>query len=372
MPTQTPRIVILVDLDYFYAQLEELRHPELKGKPVVVGMYSGRTEISGAVATSNYLARKCNVKSGLPLFLAKKRLEGTDAAFLPVDYDHYQQVSDKIMAILRRHADAVEIAGIDEAYLDVTKRTNGRYEEAEGLIAELKAEVKQKIGVTFSVGIGPNKLIAKIASDLHKPDGATTIRPEQVQEFLSPMPVDTLLGVGKKTVAKMSDMGIKTVGDLAKYDVQRLVEVFGKVLGIYFHNAANGVDNEPVQEAGEAESIGRMSTLKENSRDIDFIMQKIDQQIEEIYAEFTAKNVTYHQVGISAVMTNLSGKSRSKKLEKPAKDKETIHKVARELFEKYLDETELEIRRVGVHVAGFSKEERQQQQLTSFFPNKTG
>jgi len=216
MPTQTPRIVILVDLDYFYAQLEELRHPELKGKPVVVGMYSGRTEISGAVATSNYLARKCNVKSGLPLFLAKKRLEGTDAAFLPVDYDHYQQVSDKIMAILRRHADAVEIAGIDEAYLDVTKRTNGRYEEAEGLIAELKAEVKQKIGVTFSVGIGPNKLIAKIASDLHKPDGATTIRPEQVQEFLSPMPVDTLLGVGKKTVAKMSDMGIKTVGDLAK------------------------------------------------------------------------------------------------------------------------------------------------------------
>jgi DNA polymerase IV (archaeal DinB-like DNA polymerase) len=372
MPIQTPRIVMLVDLDYFYAQLEELRHPELKGKPVVVGMYSGRTETSGAVATSNYLARKCGVKSGLPIFLAKKRLEGTDAVFLPVDYDHYQQVSDKIMAILRRHADALEIAGIDEAYMDVTKKTNGKYEEAEKLVAELKAEVKQEIGVTFSVGIGPNKLIAKIASDIHKPDGVTAVGPERVEEFLLPMPVDALLGVGKKTVAKMSEMGIKTVGDLAKFDVQRLVEVFGKVLGIYFHNAANGVDNEPVQEAGEAESIGRMSTLKENSRDLDFIMQKVDQQIEEIYLEFTAKNVSYRQVGISAVMTDLSGKSRSKTLEKPVKDKETIRKAARELFEKYLGETDMEIRRVGVRVAEFSKEERQQQQLTSFFQNKTG
>ncbi len=366
MPTQA-RIVMLVDLDYFFAQIEEQRRPELKGKPVVVGMYSGRTETSGAVSTSNYLARKYGVKSGIPLFLAQKRLEGKDAVFLPVDYDYYQQVSDKIMAILRRFADALEVGGIDEAYLDVTKKTQGSYEEAEALVCKMKEAVKREVQVTFSVGIGPNMLIAKIASDIHKPDGVTIVCPEQVESFLSPKPVDVLLGVGKKTVAKMSEMGIQTVGDLAKYDVQRLLEVFGKVLGIYFHNAANGVDNEPVQEAGEAESIGRMSTLKENSRNLDFIMQKINQQIEEIYAEFTQKNLSYRQVGISAVMTNLSGKSRSKTLEKPAKDKETIRKAARELFEKYLVETDLEIRRVGVRVAVFSKEERQQQQLSSFF-----
>ena len=186
------------------------------------------------------------------------------------------------------------------------------------------------------------------------------------------MPVDALLGVGKKTVTKMSELSIKTVSDLAKYDVQRLVEVFGKTLGVYFHNVANGVDNEPVQEAGEAESIGRMGTLKENSRDLDFIMQKINQQIDEIYAEFTQKNLSYHQVGIVAVMTDLSSKSRSKTLEKPAKDKETIRKAARELFEKYLGESELELRRVGVKVADFSKEERQQRQLTSFFQSKKG
>ena len=371
VPTQA-RIVMLVDLDYFFAQIEELRNPTLKGKPVVVGMYSGRTEDSGAVSTSNYLARKYNVKSGIPLFLAKKRLEGTDAVFLPVDYDYYQQVSDRIMAILRGYADTLEQAGIDEAYLDVTKKIHGSYQEAEALVAEMKASVKREVGVTFSVGIGPNKLIAKIASDIHKPDGVTTVHPEHVEEFLSPMPVDALLGVGKKTVAKMSELSIKTISDLAKYDIQMLVEVFGKTLGVYFHNAANGVDNEPVQEAGEAESIGRMGTLKENTRDLDIILQKTEQQIDEIYAEFTQKKLSYRQVGIVAVMTDLSMKSRSKTLEKPAKDKETIRKAARELFEKYLGESELELRRVGVRVADFSKEERQQKQLTSFFQNKTG
>jgi DNA polymerase IV (DinB-like DNA polymerase) len=366
MPPQT-RIVLLVDLDYFFAQLEELRNPAIKGKPIVVGMYSGRTEDSGAVSTSNYLARKFGVKSGLPLYLAKKRLEGKDAVFLPVDYDYYQKISDNLMTIMRGYADALEQAGIDEAYLDVTNRTHGSYEEAQALVAEMKRAVKEQEGVTFSVGIGPNKLVAKIASDMHKPNGVTVVRPEEMQAFLSPLPVDSLLGVGKKTVAKMADMGIKTVGDLAKYEVQRIVEVFGKTLGVYFHNASNGVDNEPVQEAGEAESIGRMGTLKENTRDLDFIMQKIEQQIDEIYEEFTQKGLSYRQVGIVAVMTNLSAKSRSKTLEKPAKDKETIRKAARELFDKYLDETDMEIRRVGVRVAVFSKEERRQKQLTSFF-----
>ena len=369
MPQQ-PRVVMLVDLDYFYAQVEELRHPDFKGKPVVVGMYSGRTEISGAVATSNYLARKCGVKSGIPLYLAKKRLEGTDAVFLPVDYDYYQQVSDKVMAVLRRHADVLEIAGIDEAYLDVTQKTGGHYDKAEKLVSEMKAEAKQEVGVTFSVGIGPNKLIAKIASDMHKPDGVTFVRPEQVQTFLFPMPVDALLGVGKKTVAKLEKMGVKSVGDLAKVDVQRIVAVFGKVIGVYFHNAANGVDNEPVEEAAEAESIGRMGTLKEDSRDPDFIMQKINQQIDEIHAEFTQKQLGYRLVGITVVMTDLSAKSRSKTLEKTAKDKETIHNAARELLEKYLTETDLAVRRIGVHVSRFSREERQQRQLTIFFPEK--
>jgi DNA polymerase IV (DinB-like DNA polymerase) len=358
---------MLVDLDYFYAQLEELRNPSLKDKPVVVGMYSGRTAESGAVATSNYLARQHNVKSGLPLFMAMKRLEGTDAVFLPVDYDYYQLVSDKIMTILRRYADDLEQAGIDEAYLDVTSKAHGSYQEAAALVSTMKQEVKQQIGVTFSVGVAPNKLVAKIASNVNKPNGVTIVKPDEVTAFLFPMPVDSLLGVGKKTVAKMTELGIKTVADLANFDVQRLVEIFGKTLGIYFHQAANGVDNEPVHEAAPAESIGRMNTLKADSRDVAFIMETIDRQIEEIYKEFSAKNLSFRQVGIYAVTTDLTTKSRTKTFDKPAKDKETIHRAAQELFERYLDETDFEIRRVGVKVGSFVKEERQQRQLTSFF-----
>ncbi len=369
MPTQA-RVVMLVDLDYFFAQCEELRNPSLKDKPVVVGMYSGRTADSGAVSTSNYLARKYGVKSGIPLFLAKKRLEGTEAVFLPVDYDYYQQISDRIMKILRGYADAFQQVGIDEAYMDVTKRIHESFEEAEAWVSQMKSAVKQAVGVTFSVGVGPNKLIAKIASNMHKPDGVTVVKPEEAEAFLSPLPVDSLLGVGKKTVQKMEALGIKTVSDLAKYDVQKLVDTFGKTLGVYFHNAANGVDNDPVQEAGEAESIGRMGTLRENTRDLAVIMEKIDQQIEEIYQEFTQKNLNYKLVGITAVMTDLSSKSRSKTLDKPAKDKENIRKAAQELFDKYLAESALEIRRVGVKVGHFSKEERQQKQLTSFLSGK--
>ncbi|MCJ7761996.1 DNA polymerase IV, partial [Candidatus Bathyarchaeota archaeon] len=154
------RVVMLVDLDYFFAQCEELRNPALKGKPVVVGMYSGRTEDSGAVSTANYVARKYGVNSGVPLFLAKKRLEGTEAVFLPVDYAFYEQVSDKIMRALRDYADVFEQVGIDEAYLDVTQRVQGSFEAAEELAQRMKDAVKKQHSLTFTVGIGPNKLVA--------------------------------------------------------------------------------------------------------------------------------------------------------------------------------------------------------------------
>ncbi len=366
MPPQD-RVVLLVDLDYFFAQCEELRNPELENKPVVIGMYSGRTEDSGAVSTANYVARKHGVRSGMPLFLAKKRLEGTEPVFLPVDYDFYQQVSDKIMRIIRGYADAFEQVGIDEAYLDVTQRTQRSFEQAKDLVAEIKAAVKREVGVTFSVGIGPNRLIAKIASDMHKPDGITVVLPQEVEAFLSPLPVDALLGVGRKISQRMEQLRIKTIGDLARHDVQELVEIFGKTLGVYFHNAANGVDNTLVQEAGEAESISRISTLKQNTRDITLIMQKADEQIAEIEKELVSKTLAFKSVGIIAVSVDLSMKSRSRALDKPTRDIQAVRRVVQDLFEKFLDESNLEIRRIGVKVSQFAKEENQQQQLTDFF-----
>src|SRR5208283_3049579 len=154
--------------------------------------------------------------------------------------------------------------------------------------------------------------------------------------------------VGKKTFARMDSLGIKTVGDLANYDVQRLIAIWGKILGVYFHNAANAVDNDPVQEQGEAESISRIGTLKQDTKDLAFILQKTDELTDDVSKELAEKNLSFKQVAIYVVLTDLSSKSRSITLEQPAKDAETIRKNVKELFVKFLSETQLEVRRVGV------------------------
>jgi DNA polymerase IV (archaeal DinB-like DNA polymerase) len=361
------RVVMLADFDYFFAQCEELRNPDIKDKPVVVGVYSGRTEESGAVSTSNYVARKYGVKSGLPLFMAKRKLEGTDAIFFHVDHEYYEQISDNIMQIFRTYAGSLEQVSIDEAYLDVTTQVGGSFEKARDYAQKIKQDVKAQVGISFSVGVGPNKLVSKIACDSQKPDGLTVVLPEDAGAFLAPLSVDRLLGVGKKTAVRMEQLSIKTIGDLARFDIQRLIEVFGKALGVYFHNAANAVDNEPVAEQGEAESISKIATLKQDTHDLAFILHKTDELTETVFKEVSEKGYSFKTVSIYVVNVDLSGKSRSVTLEQPKKDKETIKRNVRLLFEKFLAESPLEIRRVGVRVSGFSKELSQQKQLSSFF-----
>ncbi len=363
------RVIMLADFDYFFAQCEELRNPSIKEKPVVVGVYSGRTEESGAVSTSNYIARKHSVKSGMPLFLAKRKLEGTDPVFFPVEHEYYDQISDRVMQIFRGYASSLEQVSVDEAYLDVTEQVEGSFEKAREYAQKIKADVKNQVGITFSVGVGPNKLIAKIACDSQKPDGLTIVKPQEAQNFLAPLPINCLLGVGKKTSAKMEQMGIETIGELSEYDVQGLISIFGKTLGIYFHNAANAIDNEPVQEQGEAESISRIGTLKQNTRDLEFILEKTDELTEDVFKEVSVKGLSFRQVSIYIVLVDLRSKSRSVTLEPPAKDKQTITRNVRGLFEKFLGESTLEVRRVGVKISGFSREEPRQKLLSSFFQN---
>jgi len=361
------RVVMLVDFDYFFAQCEELRNANLKDKPVVIGVYSGRTEESGAVSTSNYIARKYGVKSGMPLFMAKRKLKGTEAVFLPVDHAYYDQISNRIMQILRGYATSLEQVSVDEAYLDVTEQVQGSFEKTKDYAQKIKAEVKSRVGISFSVGVGPNKLVAKVACDSQKPDGLTVVKPEEAKGFLAPLPVDRLLGVGKKTSAKMEALGIKKIGDLASYDVQKLTAVWGKILGVYFHNAANAVDDEPVQEQGEAESISRIGTLKQDSHDLAFVLQKTDELTEDVAKDVAERSVSFKQVAIYVVLTDLSSKSRSLTLEQPARDKETIKRYVKELLNRFLSETQVEVRRVGVKVSDFSREEPHQRQLTGFF-----
>jgi len=349
---------MLVDLDYFFAQCEEVRNPSLKDKPVVVCVYSERGGESGVVSTANYEARKHGVKSGIPISVARKRLVNVDAVFLPVDHEYYNRVSEDVMSILKSHADVFEQAGVDEAYLDVSERVEGDFDKAGELARRIKEEVRRSKGLTCSIGVGPNKLVAKIAADSQKPDGLTIVKPEEVQAFLTPLPVNRLVGVGVKTQSIMESLGVKTIGDLAGYDVQRLIELFGKKLGVYFHNASHGVDNRPVKERDEAKSISRISTLKEDTRDLDAIMRKAGELCGEICNELS-RRLRVKQVGIIVVAKDMSVYSRSKTLDPPTSDLEDLKKNVRELFEKLLGESGLEARRVGVRVSGFVKEEGQ-------------
>lgn len=361
------RIVMLVDLDYFYAQCEERRNPSIKDKPVVVCVYSGRTEDSGAVSTSNYIARKYGVRSGIPISLAKKKLEGVDAVFLSVDHGFYREISDKIMEILRGYADSFEQVSVDEAYLDVTKKTQNIYQEAEELASTIKDDVFTQQKLTCSIGVGPNKLVAKIAADIQKPDGLTVVKSHEVTRFLSPLPVRRLVGVGKKTEKRLEELNVKTVGQLARFDVQRLIDVFGKKLGTYFHNAALGTDNEPVQERSEPESLSRIATLKEDTRDLAVILDEAYKLCDSVHTKLLQQQLVYRSVSIVVVAADLSVHSRSKTFENTTSDLQLFKDTVKELFEKFLSESDFDARRVGVKVSNLNKNEALQQRLTQFF-----
>ena len=222
------RIVFHIDFDYFYAQCEEIRNPELKSKPVCVCVFSDRGGDSGAIATANYTAREFGVKSGIPIVFAKKRLKDQqDAVFLPVDFDFYRNMSEKGMEIMEKNADVFEYVGKDEAFLDVTQKVDGDWEKAKKLAMNIKNEIKDKLNLTCSIGVSPNKLISKIASDFQKPDGLTVVLPEKVDEFLEPLKIGDIPGIGKKTNDRFEQMNFQTIKDLKQLDVFTLNKEFG-------------------------------------------------------------------------------------------------------------------------------------------------
>ncbi len=333
---------------------------------MVVCVYSARGGDSGAVSTANYIARKYGVKAGIPIALAKRRLKDTDAVFLPVNRELYETVSESIMGLLRGYADQFEQVSVDEAFLDVTKQVGSSFERARELAQRIKEAILAKERLTCSVGIGPNKLIAKMAADFQKPNGLTLVKPEDVKAFLWGLPVGKLYGVGRKTEKKMLEMGIKTVGELARYPVEDLVKAFGKTLGLYFHNASNGVDEKPVQERGMAESISRITTLKENTRDPNTILEDLHRLSDKIHERVVEQGLNFKTVSIVAIMEDLSIHTRSKTLSSPTDDPEVIRKTAKELLEGFLEkEPNLQLRRIGVRVSSLTVGQRQRQ-LTEF------
>lgn len=350
MPT---KIIMHVDLDYFYAQCEEKINPELRSKPIVVCVFSGRTEESGVVSTCNYLARKYTVKAGIPIVQAKRLLEGKNAVFLPMNRPLYEEVSERIMDLLRTHADVFEKRGIDEAFLDISNKCQGDYDAATELAREVKNEILTREGLTCSVGLAPNKLVAKMASDHEKPNGLTVVRPEATTEFLSQLPVDKLPGVGKKILEKLAALGVRSIGELARIDPNVLIDSFGKKLGGYLYQAARGEDDEPVQGRVEPTQFSRIGTLKQNTRDLAEIGPTLDKLTESVTKKLG--DLSCKTVGIITILTDLSIHTKSRSLETPTRDPRVVKEISRDLLREFLTSTpNAVLRRVGVKLSGLS------------------
>ena len=361
------RVVFHIDFDYFYAQCEETRSPELKTKPVCVCVFSDRGGDSGAIATANYTARKYGVKSGIPISFAKKRLEGEkDAVFLPVDFDFYSEMSEKAMEIMKDSADIFEYVGRDEAYLDVTERVQGDFEKAFHLAQQIKNSIRDKIKLSCSIGISPNKLISKIASDFQKPDGLTVISPEKVEVFLEGLKIRSIPGIGKKTEEKFLEMKLETIEDLKKIDIFTLNKYFGRKTGAYIYNAVRGMDNDPVKKREARIQYSKITTLKKDSKDYDFLSENISKLCKEVHDVVKKNNQMFKSVGIHFVESDLSNKSKSRMLRSPTSSIEELQKTADMLLKETLENQTTTIRRLGVKVSELS-EVQGQSDITSYF-----
>ena len=358
------RIVGHLDLDYFYAQVEEVEAPSIRDTPVVVCVFSGRTEESGVVSTSNYKAREYGVKSGMPIALAKRRLSGVAATLIPMDRGKYEVYSDRLMEILRSEVDVMEQTGIDEAFFDATKKAGGDYAAAAALALRIKKRILTEEKLTCSIGIGPNKLVAKIASDIKKPDGLTVVTDEQTTSFLSPLPVEKIYGVGSKTAKLLADDGIAAVSELALVPVERLQDLLGKRLAAYLSNASKGIDSEPVVDRAGVTQLSRIITLKQDTRDPDQIVAALLQPIRDVHERLLSKGLFFRSVSAIGILSDLSLHTRSKTLERPTNDLSVLEKEVRELFAG-LTRDSGDFRRAGVRL-GELQDMVHQSSLTEF------
>lgn len=352
--SERKRIILHVDMDHFFTAIEEREHPEFRGKPVIVGADPKEGKGRGVVSTCNYEARKFGLWSGMPISKAWKLCP--QAVYLPVNYELYIKVSERIMEILRKYAFKFESWGIDEAFLDVTSKVKD-YVEAENLARHIKREILEKEGLTCSIGIGPNKLVAKIASDHQKPDGLTVVKPEDAGKFLEPLPVRKLLWVGRKTEQKLQAMGIKTIGDLAHYDPTVLAETFGAV-GKQFYMMAHGFDKSEVEERGEIKSISREKTFDEDTADFDLVSKTLDGLAEEVHGDVLRQNLYFKTVTVKVRYENFETHTHSKTISFITNRLDDLKETARELFQAYFN-PHRKIRLIGVRISSFVSAERQ-------------
>ncbi|WP_440771315.1 DNA polymerase Y family protein [Natronorubrum sp. DTA28] len=357
------RIVCHVDADCFYASCERLREPELRGEPVVVGMGYEPGDTIGAVATASYEAREFGVESAQAISSALERLPRRTALdedaedydpdlepeetghYRPVDMDYYESVAGAVREILHDCSDTVREVSIDEAYLDVTDRT--AWEVADGFARHITDRIRREVGVTVSVGVAPTMSAAKIASDFDKPDGLTVVRPGEVREFLAPLEVDLLHGVGPVTARALREMGLETAGDVATTDPGPLVERFGE-RGRELYDRARGDDDRRVEPKGEPKSFSRESAFAEPVEKPKPKYEQIETLAAAVADRAQREGALYRTVGVKAVTPPYDVNTRERSLPGPIDDPELVDRIARDLFTEFESEA---VRKVGVRVA---------------------
>jgi DNA polymerase IV (archaeal DinB-like DNA polymerase) len=329
--------ILHVDINSFYSSCEEIKDPSLKGKPhaVIMTPQDNNSITKGAVTTCSYEAKKLGIKSAMPLY---KALELCPNLILhSVDKKFYEKISNEVMKILEGYADIFEQASIDEAYLDCTNKISNINITVEEYAQEIKKSIKEKCGgLLTSIGIAPTKSVAKIASDYQKPDGLTIVHFNALKDFLSRLDVETISGIGIKTQKILKEqMNIKTIGQLSNTDVQLLIERFGKKIGTWMWQVANGLDNEPVLPRGNHVSLSNESTLEFVTEDKEIIKQSLYELIDELYERIKNNKYQFRTVGIKLMRTDFSIETREKSYIKYQSEKKSIESIIEEILGKF-------------------------------------
>jgi len=334
-------VIAHVDMDAFYVSIEMLRHPELRGKPVVVA-YDGPR---GVVTTASYEARKYGVHSALPMVTARRRCP--DLTVLPVDMQLYRRGSVKVMETLRAFSDQVEVVGLDEAYVDLSSSP-----VPQSRAHEIKRKVNEATRLVCSIGLAPNKLMAKIASDLDKPDGFFVLDHDSWLETVGQKPAKLLPGVGPRTDERLRSIGIETVGQLAEADEQQLNATFGPRHGIGLRDRARGMGSTNLNEEVKRKSESRETTFPQDVSDREYLHQTVDRLARSVCESLVSNGRHGRTVTLKIRVQPFKTYTRSRTLAESTRDPDLVSATAHELLERF--DPQAPVRLVGVGVAGLA------------------
>ena len=340
----TNRKIIHVDMDAFYASVEQMDFPELKGKPVAVG----GSEARGVVSAASYEARKFGVRSAISGVLAKKYCP--EIIFVRPRFDRYKEISKKVQAIFYDYTDLVEPLSLDEAYLDVTQNKKGN-PSATLIAKEIRERIFNEVGLTASAGISVNKFVAKIASDFNKPNGQKTVNPDEVLGFLEALPIRKFYGVGKVTTEKMYQLGIFTGLDLKKKELDFLEKHFGKS-GAFYYNVVRGIHNSEVKSERVAKSVATEHTFDENLSSEIFMEEKLQVIAEQLEKRLLKQNLAGKTVTLKIKYSDFSLQTRSKTLPYFIANKSLLFETAKELL--YQERMKNSVRLLGISVTNLN------------------